>query len=138
MLQNAYRQAMRAARPDEHTEVFPGASWEEDGAAAAEVITQRDRRPTVLVCFGGQSAVGAFSRPGVRVPDEISVVGFDDSYLASLSYNDLISVHQNVDATIEAAWRSVHSRIESPADVRAVVAIPTWLVERGSTGPVLC
>lgn len=135
---DAYRAAMTASGLADRIEVLPGGFSEEDGAAAARKIVARDRRPTAVVCCGDQCAVGVlavFARSGVRVPDEISVVGFDDSYLASLSYHRLTSVHQDVEATVEATLEAVLDRVEGADGPRRSVATATTLVVRDSTGP---
>src|SRR6266849_6332353 len=53
----------------------------ESGAAAAERLLGRIERPTAVFCFNDEMAIGVIEvahRLGVRVPDQLSVVGFDD------------------------------------------------------------
>jgi DNA-binding LacI/PurR family transcriptional regulator len=68
------------------------------------------------------------------VPGQISVIGYDDSEVARLSYNALTSVRQDVDATVEAALRAIVRRgadlLAAPVDV----ATTATLSVRGSTG----
>ncbi|GAB2883640.1 LacI family DNA-binding transcriptional regulator [Streptomyces mayteni] len=135
----AYRAAMAAFGLVERIEVLSSDFSEEGGAGAARQLLERDERPTAVVCCGDQCAVGVlavFARSDVRVPEEISVVGFDDSYLASLSYHRLTSVRQDVEATVEATLASAVERIESDEGPRRVTATRTELVVRESTGPV--
>jgi DNA-binding LacI/PurR family transcriptional regulator len=135
---DAYRAAMTGAGLESRIDVLPSGFSEEDGAAAARQIVARDQRPTAVVCCGDQCAVGVlavFARSGVRVPEDISVVGFDDSYVASLSYHRLTTVHQDVEATVEATLDAVLARLEGDDGPRRVVATPTRLVVRESTGP---
>lgn len=134
----AYRGAMTAFGLADRIEVLSTGFAEEDGATAAREILGRDRRPTAVVCCGDQCAVGVlavFARANLSVPGEISVVGFDDSYLASLSYHQLTSVRQDVEATVEATLTSVLARLESDDAPRRVSATRTELVVRESTGP---
>ncbi|MEG3615365.1 LacI family DNA-binding transcriptional regulator [Isoptericola haloaureus] len=134
----AYRAAMAGAGLADHAEVVPGGFGEEDGATAAREIVARTERPTAVVCCGDQCAAGVLAvlaRSGVAVPGEISVVGFDDSYLASLSYHRLTSVHQDVGATVEAALSTALARIGGDDGPPRTVATPTTLVVRDSTGP---
>ncbi|WP_246558002.1 substrate-binding domain-containing protein [Nonomuraea jabiensis] len=87
----AYRSAMAAVGLAERAEVLESDFSEEDGASAARQILGRSHRPTAVVCCGDQCAAGVlavFARADVNVPGEISVVGFDDSYVASLSCAD--------------------------------------------------
>ena len=134
----AYRSAMAEFGLANRVEVISSSFSEEGGATAAREILRRSRRPTAVVCSGDQCAVGVlavFARANVPVPGEISVVGFDDSYLASLSYHRLTSVRQDVDATVEATLTSVLGRLECDDRPRQVSATRTKLVVRESTGP---
>jgi DNA-binding LacI/PurR family transcriptional regulator len=134
----AYRGAMAAFGLEDRIEVVARGFAEEDGASAAREILGRVKRPTAVVCCGDQCAVGVlavFARANVAVPEEISVVGFDDSYLASLSYHRLTSVRQDVEATVDATLTSVLARIEGDDGPRRVSATRTTLVVRDSTGP---
>jgi DNA-binding LacI/PurR family transcriptional regulator len=134
----AYRTAMAAFGLSDRIEVLTSDFSEEDGATAAREMLGRVRRPTAVVCCGDQCAAGVlavFSRAAVPVPGEISVVGFDDSYLASLSYNRLTSVRQDVEATVEATLTSVLERLDRDDAPRRVTATRTNLVVRESTGP---
>jgi DNA-binding LacI/PurR family transcriptional regulator len=52
-----------------------------EGAAAAAALLQRSPRPTALLCLSDRLAEGALeaaARLGLRVPRDVSVVGFDD------------------------------------------------------------
>ncbi|WP_141871506.1 LacI family DNA-binding transcriptional regulator [Microbacterium saperdae] len=134
----SYQRAMQKFGLAGQSEVISGAFSEEDGAAAAREILRRDRRPTALICAGDLSAVGAlsvFARAGVSVPGSISVVGFDDSYVASLSYNQLTTVHQDVDATADATLSAILQRLEDFQRPPSSIATPATLVVRETTGP---
>jgi LacI family transcriptional regulator len=68
----------------------------EGGHAAAQALLDGGRRFTGLFCANDEMAVGALSclhRAGVRVPDDVSVVGYDDDYSAEFSSPGLTSVH---------------------------------------------
>ncbi len=77
--------------------VLPGGYDEAAGSAAARVLL--DDLPTAVVAANDRSAIGlldAFVRAGVRVPQDVSVVGYDDSALARLALVDLTTVSQEV------------------------------------------
>lgn len=134
----AYRAAMAACGLDDEVDVVPSGFSEEGGAAAARSLVARESLPTAVVCCGDQCATGllaVFAQQGVEVPDRVSVVGFDDSYLASLSYHRLTSVHQDVEATVDAALSAVVDRTDGDGGERRRVATPTGFVVRESTGP---
>ncbi|PPT77020.1 LacI family transcriptional regulator [Xanthomonas arboricola pv. populi] len=67
--------------------VVPGDFSVESGHAAAMALLARAPAPTAIFCFSDQMALGALAACrdlGIRVPDELSIAGFDD--LASSSY----------------------------------------------------
>ena len=133
---DAYAAAMRARGLGKHVEIIVSDFSEEGGAEAARKIGVSDARPTAVICCGDQCAAGVlavFAREGIRVPEDVSVVGFDDSYLASLSYNALTSVRQDADATAEAAFAAVVGRLEGTEPPGKVVATPTELIVRSTT-----
>jgi DNA-binding LacI/PurR family transcriptional regulator len=134
----SYRRAMHEFGLGAQSEVIRGSFFEEDGAAAAREIVGRTERPTALVCAGDLSAVGAlavFAQAGLSIPGDISVVGFDDSYVASLSYTRLTTVHQDVDATADATLDALLGRLEDADRPPARIATPATLVVRDTTGP---
>lgn len=135
---DSYQRAMQSHGLGEHSEVIRGSFFEEDGAAAAREIVGRAERPTALVCSGDLSAVGAltvFAQAGLAVPEDISVVGFDDSYVASLSYTQLTTVHQDVDATADATLDALLARLDDVDRPPTRIATPATLVVRATTGP---
>jgi DNA-binding LacI/PurR family transcriptional regulator len=135
---DAYRAAMAANGLAERIRVVPCDFSEDGGAAAAAAILAAPDRPTAVICCGDQCAAGvlaAFSRAGARVPEDFSVVGFDDSYVAALSYHDLTTVHQDVEATVEATLACILTRFENEDLAPRTIATDTRLVVRTSTGP---
>lgn len=103
---------------------------------AARVLLDRPDRPTGLVCFSDAFALAAIRAAeslGLRVPGDLSVVGFDDSVLAAGSRPPLTTVHQDVPAKGRAAVTAI---AEVMAGGRpAPVLLPTSLVVRDSTAP---
>ncbi|MGN7222444.1 LacI family DNA-binding transcriptional regulator [Curtobacterium flaccumfaciens] len=137
---DAYRDAMRSAGLTDEIDVVPSGFSEEGGASAARSLVGRPALPTAVICCGDQCATGllaVLARHDVQVPERMSVVGFDDSYLASLSYHRLTSVHQDVEETVDAALASVVDRVDANGGVRRRVATATALVVRDSTGPAV-
>jgi len=101
--------------------------------------------PTAVLCFSDAVAEGtirAARARGLRVPQDLSVVGFDDNGLAVWTDPPLTTVRQDVDAKGRAA---VGALLDAIAARRAGVApvpdavphvtLATELVVRGSTGP---
>ena len=115
---------------------------EEDAFAAALLLLSQEDPPTALLCFSDVMANGvvrAAESRGLRVPDDLSVVGFDDSPLAARVRPSLTTVRQPVAEKGHAAAAALTAAIEqsrSGAKVRARhTVLNTTLVVRESTAP---
>jgi DNA-binding LacI/PurR family transcriptional regulator len=130
----AYREVMRelGLGPRE----VAGAFSHEAGQRAARKILATSPLPTAVVAANDLIAVGAmgiFESKGLHVPDDISVVGYDDSQIARLDLVQLTSVCQGVDRFGTAAIELLMDRIADPDRPRVVERIETSLVERRTT-----
>ena len=104
--------------------------------AAREVLSKTDR-PTALFCFADSIAYGAYAAArelGLRIPDELSVSGYDGHPMSALLTPALTTMDWNVDRIVRAAVRTILSAIEQKPYRRRTVQ-PPRLRERGSTGP---
>ena len=113
-----------------------GDYFEEVGSAAARTLLQRPRLPTAVVAPNDHTAVGVLQvllRNGVRVPQDVSVPGFDVAPIARLSALDLTPVRQDPGLMGVAAVAAAVRRIEKPDLKPAQSVIETSLVIRGST-----
>jgi LacI family transcriptional regulator len=93
--------------------------------------------PDAVVCANDQMAIGvlrAFAAGGVRVPEDLAVVGFDDIALGSLYDPTLTTVHQPMRMLGEHACARLLDRIADPALSPTVDLLPTELVLRSSCG----
>ena len=94
-------------------------------------------RPDALVCANDQMAIGALrtlAARGIRVPDDIAVVGFDDIFPASLCDPPLTTVHQPIRRLGEVACDRLTERISDPTLRPKQELLPTELVLRSSCG----
>ena len=85
-----------------------------------------------------RSAIGlldVFLRAGVRVPQDISVVGYDDTELARLAHVDLTTVSQRAAEQAARAVECAASRLDAGRTEPIEVILPPELVVRGTTGP---
>lgn len=109
----------------------------EAGRRAAErALTAAGPRPTALVCDDDILAAGACKaarRLGLRVPDEVSVTGFDDLALALAVEPELTTVRLPAEAVGAAGMRALMTILDGRA--AADVTLPVELVCRGSSGP---
>jgi DNA-binding LacI/PurR family transcriptional regulator len=103
---------------------------------AAEVLRTE---VTAVLAYNDLVAVGILSRlaeAGVRVPDELSVVGFDDIPLAAMVTPPLTTVALPTAAAGEAAVEVLLARLDGPGDTEPTARkLPAKLVVRSSTGP---
>lgn len=114
--------------------IVDGGSTERAGAAAATSLLQSPL-PTAVFAFNDRCALGFIDvaiRAGVRVPHDVSVVGFDDSPLAGLAHVDLTTIGQDSAQLAELAVGRAVERIDSAAARVDLVCEPK-LVIRGST-----
>jgi LacI family transcriptional regulator len=93
--------------------------------------------PDALVCANDQMAIGALralAAHGIRVPDDIAVVGFDDIFPASLCDPPLTTVHQPIRRLGEVACDRLSELIIEPTLRPKQELLPTELVLRSSCG----
>jgi LacI family transcriptional regulator len=93
--------------------------------------------PDAVVCANDQTAVGvlrALAAAGVRVPEDVAVVGFDDVVLGRLYDPPLTTVHQPMRMLGERACARLLDRISDPELAPAVELLPTEVVLRSSCG----
>ncbi|GIF15381.1 transcriptional regulator [Actinoplanes teichomyceticus] len=105
----------------------------------ARELLSGPERPTAVLCFSDATAVGvrqAADDLGLRVPDDLSLVGFDDSPLASRIQPGLTTVRQDVEEKGRSAAALLTAALRRPDRGDAArVLLPATLVVRGSTGP---
>lgn len=130
-----YRQAMAEAGLDPQS--LRVVEEPENDPAAAEAMAlrllKRRARPTAILAMSDVLAIGvlrAAQRLGLAVPDELSVVGFDDIPLAVDLTPPLTTVRQPLIEKGRVAAAILLATAEPPA-----APLPTELVVRGSTAP---
>ncbi len=109
----------------------------DEGYTAAEKLLQSGSDFTALVCFNDTSACGAMNAirdAGKRIPDDISVVGFDDVSLAKIVYPTLTTVRQPLREMGEQAAMLLIAMVEQTANEPSRAFIKPNLVVRNSTG----
>ncbi len=130
----AYRDTMveRGLEPRVVVAAFTHAA----GQKAGHEVAAMHPRPTAVVAANDLIAVGAmgaFQSLGLRVPEDVSVVGYDDSQIAQLDQVQLTSVRQPVDQFGDVAVSLLVQRIDEPGAERDVQRLETELVERRTT-----
>lgn len=116
--------------------VLPGNYRADDGARGMAALLATDRVPTAVVALSDEMAIGAIHTAraaGLRVPQDLSVVGFDDHDLAR--YADLTTVRQDIGRVGGGLVALALERVEDPSADPVHRVVPTSLVERGTTAP---
>jgi DNA-binding LacI/PurR family transcriptional regulator len=109
------------------------------GYPFAKALLARKRPFTALFAYNDISAIGsirAFQEAGLRVPEDISVVGFDDIRIAVHNNPSLTTVRQPLQKMGEIAARTLLNRIEEQEDWVQEISIEPEFVARNSTGRV--
>jgi DNA-binding LacI/PurR family transcriptional regulator len=106
------------------------------GYPFAKRLLARNRPFSALFAYNDISAIGsirAFQEAGLRVPEDISVVGFDDIQFAVHNSPSLTTVRQPLQKMGETAARTLLNRIEDREDYVPEIEIEPELVVRNST-----
>jgi DNA-binding LacI/PurR family transcriptional regulator len=118
--------------------VVPGSFTEEGGRDGVTELLRRDRGVTAVFVGNDLAAVGsldALGQLGLRVPEDVSVVGYDNIALAGLGHIDLTTIEQpRREMGIRAVGLLLERRDENRRKAHHLV-VPPSLVVRGSTGP---
>ncbi|HNT23541.1 MAG TPA: LacI family DNA-binding transcriptional regulator [Anaerolineales bacterium] len=109
------------------------------GAQETIALLKEYPQITALFCVNddaGSTAIRAVQSMGKQIPADISIVGYDDTYLATNAHPALTTVHVDTVAMGRAAVRLLALCIENPGAARMTLTIHTRLIERESAGPV--
>jgi DNA-binding LacI/PurR family transcriptional regulator len=102
-------------------------------------LLARRKNFTALFAYNDISAIGAiraFKEAGIRVPEDISVVGFDDIESAAFNSPTLTTVRQPLREMGEAAAQMLLKKIEGEEDVPQAIAVQPELIERQSSAHI--
>jgi DNA-binding LacI/PurR family transcriptional regulator len=131
------RSIKKIGLPAQNAPVFIGDHTFEGGTKAALHFLGMSAKPTAIVCSNDMMAVGVLrvlSERGVKVPRDISVVGFDDIHLAEFVNPPLSSVRMSRQDLAQAAFKGLEQLWqENPEKPREPICVGTSLVVRQST-----
>jgi LacI family transcriptional regulator len=116
--------------------VREGTHTAEGGQKAMAVILRQQKRPTAVVCSNDWTAIGALhalDAAGLRVPEDVSLVGFDDIPLASYTSPPLTSVRMSAGDVGSTAFDALFRLIGGERLEGDIYQVPTTLVVRQST-----
>jgi DNA-binding LacI/PurR family transcriptional regulator len=133
-----YLVAMRRHALAPYIVVEHGDFTEEGGRRAARSLLTREPRPTAIFAASDMVALGvltAASELGLRVPEDLSLVGYDNTHLAAIHHISLTTVDQPRRAMGRSAAALLSDRIGDPGKVARLRQVTPKLVIRRSTGP---
>ncbi len=137
-IQGAQASLEKAGLPPKALLKLKGAPDFETGHAAALRLLGRSPRPTAIFALTDSMAVGVLHAAyelGLRVPEDLSVIGFDDIPLASFLTPPLTTVAQPIYTIGETAAHILLTQMNDPELPPQSVTLPTALVMRYSTAP---
>jgi DNA-binding LacI/PurR family transcriptional regulator len=132
-----YLKAMEQAGLARRARVLRGEFAEDAGAAAADDLLRSGDLPTAVFAANDLVALGLIDRldrDGVRVPEDVSVVGFDNTFVAALSHIRLTTIDQPRQEMGREALQLVLERADGRTKGATRTHVPE-LVRRSTTGP---
>ena len=117
--------------------VVEGDYTEEGGIAGMEQVLSSPHVPTAVFVANDQAALGTLrilTAAGMDVPGDMSVIGYDDTYLAAFEHIDLTSVHQETVEMGREAVRLLLERTDRGRTKPRHLLLQPRLTIRGSTG----
>lgn len=134
-----YEDTMRRHGLPVHVET--AAFTEASGVVAAERALRGDRPCTAIFAGNDLSALGAIDvidRLGLRIPHDVSIIGYDNTFVAALRHVALTSIDQNRQRLGEMAVGALLERIDGGRTEAIHQVIEPRLVVRRTTAPVGC
>ncbi|MGA8110553.1 MAG: LacI family DNA-binding transcriptional regulator [Acidobacteriaceae bacterium] len=122
--------------PVEERFIVEGDHTMEGGMSAAQSLSDRGELPTAIMCSNDMLAIGVLhklSREGIRVPGDVSLIGFDDIRMAEMMIPPLTSVRMSRLELARSAVSALRAYAEKTPPQREY-NIATELVVRESTG----
>jgi DNA-binding LacI/PurR family transcriptional regulator len=117
--------------------VLEGDHEPESGARITSELLRSRPRPTAILCSNDRMAIGAVGVAGAlgfAVPDDISIVGADDIWMARYCHPPITTVRIPRDLLGQLALDAIDEMLSSKRKTGSRHTLPTHLVIRQSTG----
>jgi LacI family transcriptional regulator len=128
---------LRALKENDITDTFLANFNINKSQGTAEITAMLKDHPEITALFGvndnvASAAVSAAQNLGKRVPEDISIIGYDDTYVAANTRPPLTTLHVDTLAMGRAAVHLLSLRMDNPESARMTLIIHSQLVERES------
>jgi LacI family transcriptional regulator len=145
-LHSAHSRAVAFSKSLRECGIAPNPAWIvegdhtlEGGVAATEQLLGEKTRPTAVMCSNDMTAIGVMHklyRAGLRVPDDLSVIGFDDIHIAQVTIPPLTTIQMSRYELARSAFVALRDHAEATGEAapKREYNIPTDLIVRESTG----
>jgi DNA-binding LacI/PurR family transcriptional regulator len=117
--------------------IVEGSHTMEGGIESMEQLLKSKHMPTAVMCSNDMTAIGVLHklyRAGLKVPDDLSVIGFDDIHIAQVTIPPLTTIQMSCFELARAAVTALRAHVEEGGEPKRNYKIPTQLVVRESTG----
>ena len=134
-----FTQAMQTNKlPIESNNIIPGQYSFESGVNGAKELLKRaqSKRPTAIVACNDEIAAGALFAArleGLDIPNDLSIVGFEDSPFSRQTWPKLTTVHQPTQKIAQIATELLIAKRRSTNDERAKIFIPEPVIRDSSS-----
>jgi LacI family transcriptional regulator len=116
--------------------IYEGTFDQMDGYIGAKKFLDLEKSPTAIFCSNdvmAMAAIDAVRERGMRVPEDVSILGFDDIPQSTLIHPALTTVRQPLEQMGRAATQMLLEILKDPEMKPSRIALPTELIIRDST-----
>jgi DNA-binding LacI/PurR family transcriptional regulator len=134
----AYKHTMDTVGLGRYVWVEDRGATEQDGFHGARELFKTSTPPTAIFCFNDLVALGALravTQMGMKVPGDVSILGYDNTHLTALEFIDMSTIHQPRFEMGERALRLAVERLEAGRTEPRRVTVKPSLVPRSTTAP---
>jgi LacI family transcriptional regulator len=106
-----------------------------DGYRTMQAIFERFGQPEAVCAASDLMAIGAMGylkANGISIPDDVSIMGFDDLDVCEIVTPNLTTIHQDYEKIGQLAFEALMRLVDEPKQLFDPIIVPTYIVVRGS------